>query len=86
MRKTGESYTTAHAQLLDKKKRAARIDHAKVAGTSDEAVEAKTGRTWAEWVHVLDGVDAAGWPHKKIEEMKFFWGERLAALGEELAG
>jgi len=33
-------------------------DYATIAGMSDEAVSAKTGRTWPEWVAVLDGIGA----------------------------
>ncbi len=65
MRKTGESYTTARAQLLEKRERvqqATAPDYAEIAGMSDDAVRAKTGRTWDEWVRRLDddgGVDLA---------------------------
>ncbi len=41
---------------------------AEQAGMSDDAVRAKTGRTWAEWVETLDAVDAASKPHKEIAE------------------
>lgn len=34
--------------------------------TSDEAVRAKTGRTWSEWFAFLDAADAAGLDHKGI--------------------
>ena len=56
MRKTGESYTTARMQLLNRKRSAisleptARVaaiaaptDYAKIAGMSDETVKGKTG-------------------------------------------
>lgn len=74
MRKTGESYTTARAQLLKKKpatkspsRPAARIaDLADLAGMSDSAVKAKTGRDWKGWVRVLDGVAAHKKPHREI--------------------
>lgn len=69
MQKTGESYTTARARLLDRKDRAAAaaaIDYAARAGMSDEAVAAKTGRNWERWVRALDRVDAASMPHKEI--------------------
>jgi uncharacterized protein YndB with AHSA1/START domain len=69
MRKTGESYTTARAQLLDKKSNAASPaakDLASIAGMSDDTVNTKTGRTWKQWTDVLDKVDAKAWPHNRI--------------------
>jgi uncharacterized protein YndB with AHSA1/START domain len=32
----------------------------------DEAVRAKTGRTWAEWFALLDAAGARDWDHKRI--------------------
>ena len=71
MRKTGESYTTARAQLLKKKKNpsaapSAPRDYAALAGMSDEAVRAKTGCTWERWVRTLDRLGAASMPHREI--------------------
>ena len=37
-----------------------------LAGIRDEAVHEKTGKTWAEWVEVLDGVEAYTWTHREI--------------------
>jgi len=75
MQKTGESYSTARSQLLRKKPASAEqpaapsaTDHAKLAGMSNDAVKAKTGRTWAQWVKMLNQVDAATWPHRKIAD------------------
>ncbi|HEX3147980.1 MAG TPA: hypothetical protein VHR66_07835 [Gemmataceae bacterium] len=36
------------------------------AGISSEAVQAKTGKTWSEWIAVLDTDGAAAWTHKEI--------------------
>jgi hypothetical protein len=69
MQRTGESYTSARAQLVRKKRSgAARApnDLAARAGMSDAAIQAKTGRTWREWVQVLDVAGAATWPHRNI--------------------
>jgi uncharacterized protein YndB with AHSA1/START domain len=77
MQKTGESYTTARAQLL--KARPPRstpspagatstADYAKIAGMSDAAVKAKTGCTWEKWVKALDYHDAHTWSHREIAE------------------
>lgn len=41
-------------------------DYAALAGMSDVAVSKQTGSDWAEWVNVLDGVNAAGKPHREI--------------------
>lgn len=63
MQKTGESYTAARLQLLRKK---TEPDYAALAGMSDAAVAAKTGRDWREWVRVLDAAGAADMPHRDI--------------------
>ena len=64
MQKTGESYTAARFQLL--KKHEPRIDYAGRAGMSDARMKERTGRTWTEWVDVLDAVRAAEKPHREI--------------------
>jgi hypothetical protein len=64
MQKTGEAYTAARFQLLKKNEPAP--DLARIAGMSDAAVSAKTGRTWAEWVKTLDAVRAAEMSHREI--------------------
>lgn len=63
MQKTGEAYTTARLQLVRKLP-----NYAELAGKSDEAVQKQTGRTWAEWVRVLDAVNAAEKPHREIAQ------------------
>jgi uncharacterized protein YndB with AHSA1/START domain len=64
MQKTGESYTAARLQLLKKNETTRRL--ATVAGMSDASVSNQTGRTWAEWVRVLDAADAAKKTHREI--------------------
>jgi hypothetical protein len=70
MKKTGESYTAARANLLStprvKQPAARSVNHAALAGKSDETIAAKTGRTWHEWVRMLDDEGAAAMPHGKI--------------------
>ncbi len=67
MKKTGESYTAARAQLTRSKTRPAPSpDFAKLARTSDDSIRAKTGKSWAQWVRVLDAIDAARMPHREI--------------------
>ena len=70
MNKTGESYTIARTRVLSKAKpkepQARTVDHAALAGMSDDKIAAKTGRTWKEWVRVLDADNAAAMPHRDI--------------------
>jgi hypothetical protein len=51
MKKTGESYTTARAHVISKTKMkhspARSVDHAALAGMSDDKIAAKTGRGWS---------------------------------------
>jgi hypothetical protein len=81
MRKTGESYTTARMQLLNRKHSAISLeptaaaaailappDYAKIARMSDDAVKAKTGCTWERWVTALDHYGADAWSHRAIAE------------------
>ena len=67
MKKTGESYTAARAHLTRPKNHPdPSPDLATRARMSDAAIRAKTGRTWAQWVRVLDAIDAARMPHREI--------------------
>ena len=74
MRKTGEAYTTARAQLLKQKPRPAvstssspqPTDYAKLAGRSDAILKEKTGCTWERWVKALDRSKAYTWSHRDI--------------------
>lgn len=80
MKKTGEAYTAARAQIT--RKRHGRTagdsstssaiapspppDHAALAGMSDSTIKKNTGRAWAEWVEILDGHGAPTMPHGEI--------------------
>ena len=66
MQKTGEAYTAARHQLLQKK--TPTVEYAELAGMSEQSVQKQTGRTWAEWVRVLDAVHAAQKSHREIAE------------------
>lgn len=84
MRKTGEAYTTARANLKQKPVTTtpgaaappaapaaavpAPAQYAEIAGMSDAAIKAKTGCTWEKWVYVLDRKKAYEWSHKEIAE------------------
>lgn len=70
MEKTGESYTAARLHVVQKKKPAAEPlpDYAALAGMSEAALKKQTGRSWAEWVAILDAWGAAQKPHREIAE------------------
>ena len=65
MEKTGEAYTAARLHLVRHKKGLA-PDYGSLAGLSDASVTKATGRAWAEWVDLLDRVQAAEKPHREI--------------------
>src|SRR5690606_14971016 len=68
-------YTTARAVLVarDGKSDAAyaapRKDWPRLAGMADEVLRARTGRTWAEWVAVLDRAEAHRLSHRDIARL-----------------
>jgi hypothetical protein len=79
MLKTGEAYTTARIQLLQRKAPnpppvtaepliPSPKDYARLAGMSDDAIKGGTGCTWERWVKSLDYHKADTWPHAKIAE------------------
>jgi len=103
MQKTGESYTAARAQLTKhrsknngsrpKPSRAAAPDYAKLAGMSEAALEAATGRTWERWVKALDSVNAQEWPHRKIADYVYekfkisgWWAQSVTVGYERIRG
>lgn len=103
MRKSGESYTAARATLVAKRARvearavaAARPDarsFASLAGMRDEAVAARTGRTWAQWVELLDAAGAAAWTHRDIakhlratHDVGPWWNQTVAVGYERIRG
>jgi hypothetical protein len=99
MQKTGESYTAARSVLRKKPAprspaaKPAEPDLARLAGMSDAAVSARTGRTWAGWVEALDGAGAQQWPHRRIAEcvhrefkIDDWWGQTVAVGYERIKG
>jgi hypothetical protein len=93
MQKTGESYTAARQQIVNKKEvPAPPPDYAALAGMSDEAVQKQTGRTWTEWVSVLDAWDATTKPHRDaalyVHELgvKEWWSQMVVVGYERIRG
>ena len=100
MEKTGESYTAARAALLAKsapkppKAAAPKARWAELAGMSDDAVKAKTGRTWAQWVTALDDAGAWTWTHRDIakhvnatyDEVSAWWAQTVTVGYERIRG
>src|SRR5262245_7992801 len=87
MKKTGESYTAARAQLLKKKTTgtksrmastaaggAASARYGEIAGMSDASVREATGCTWERWVRALDRAGAADKSHREIAKLVAFFG------------
>jgi len=79
MKKTGEAYTAARAQITRKSRpktqtaaappRAAMPspkDYAKLAGMSDAVIKEKTGCSWERWVNTLDALGAERMSHRDI--------------------
>lgn len=98
MEKTGEAYTTARRQVLDKKNLALvpppppPPDYSALAGMSDATISRKTGRTWAEWVEYLDEFGAKEKPHREVAEHVFslgvdgWWAQSVTVGYERIRG
>lgn len=97
MKKTGESYTTARVHITRKKdspaKSSAVTDYAALAGMSDAAISAKTGKTWAQWARALDAIGAAKMPHRDIAshvyqnyEISGWWSQSVTVGYERIRG
>lgn len=92
MEKTGESYTAARLQTL-KKKEAPAPDYAALSGVSDSAILKATGRTWPEWVQLLDAFGAKEKPHREIARHVFeqgnvsgWWSQSVSVGYERIRG
>ena len=97
MKKTGESYTAARAQLIAKaqpKPAPSRaVDYAALAGMSDAVIAARTGHTWREWQRVLDADNAAAMSHRDIARLVHdkhgigpWWTQSVAVGYERIKG
>ena len=81
MKKTGEAYTAARAQVTTRSKSIGAIgtsfapaatspkDYAALAGMSDAVIKEKTGCNWEKWVKSLDYHGAAEMTHREIAEV-----------------
>ena len=88
MQKTGESYTAARANTLRTRPLPISSDYVERAGMSDEAVRAKTGRTWREWVRMLDEIGAMDMKHRDVarwvhDETGLDWWSQMVTVGYE---
>jgi hypothetical protein len=99
MRKTGEAYTTARANLLKPKpstasaKSPAKSDYARLAGRSDAIIKERTGCTWERWVKALDREKAQTWPHREIAkhvqekyQLPSWWAQTVTVGYERIKG
>jgi hypothetical protein len=70
MKKTGEAYTSARAQITRKSTTTPNPkDYAKLAGMSDAAIKQKTGCNWVRWVTALDHHGAEHMSHGEIAKL-----------------
>ena len=100
MRKTGEAYTAARAQIISKPQkqvlRAAqddKPDYAGLAGMSDEKIKEKTGCNWEKWVYALDRKKAYELSHSELAKLikdKYrtpdWWAQTVAVGYERIKG
>ena len=76
MKRTGEAYTAARANIIKKPKTATVskaapavsevVEYAALAGTSNATIKAKTGCTWERWVRALDHHGAEQMSHSEL--------------------
>jgi hypothetical protein len=97
MKKTGESYTAARAQIIAKaqpKPTPSRaVDYAALAGMSDAAIASKTGHSWRDWERILDADNAAAMKHGEIARLVHdkhgvgdWWSQMLTVGYERIKG
>ncbi len=95
--KKSKSHTTAGARTVSNPKPKAAmprgVDYAAIAGMTDDKVAAKTGRTWSEWVRVLDAEGAATLPHREIARILYgkhgipgWWAQGVTVGYERIKG
>lgn len=88
MEKTGESYTAARSQVLRTRPRPVPKNYEELAGMRDDAVAAKTGKTWKQWVRALDDIGAMEMKHKDVarwvhDQTGLDWWAQMVTVGYE---
>ncbi|HUP61849.1 MAG TPA: hypothetical protein VNA69_15690 [Thermoanaerobaculia bacterium] len=96
MEKTGESYTAARRHIVSRKNLTVvpppPPDYASVAGMADATIKTKTGRSWAEWVELLDAFGGKEKPHRDIAAHVFshgvdgWWAQSVTVGYERIRG
>lgn len=95
MTKTGEAYTAARAHVLRKSPapKAPTPDYASLAGMADASVKDKTGRTWEQWVRLLDTHEAERMSHREIAmivsgtyKVQDWWSQTVTVGYERIKG
>lgn len=94
MARTGESYTTARARLVEARDLPPLPDdYASLAGMSDDAVRNATGRSWPEWTRELDRIGAHSLPHAEIAarvaaypDVSPWWSQAVTVAYERFRG
>jgi hypothetical protein len=88
MEKTGESYTAARSQVLRTRPRPIPKNYEELAGMRDDAVAAKTGKTWKQWVRALDDIGAMEMKHRDVarwvhDQTGLDWWSQMVTVGYE---
>lgn len=93
MNKTGEAYTTARSNILNKPKKKSAANYAALAGMSDSVIKEKTGCNWERWVKALDYHGAARMSHgeiaalvKKTYKVGDWWSQTVTVGYERIKG
>jgi hypothetical protein len=100
MRKTGEAYTAARAQMIKKPEKPVlrsaqddKPDYSKLAGMCDEKVKEHTGCDWEKWVYALDRKKAYELTHYELAKLikeKYktpdWWTQTVAVGYERIKG
>ena len=93
MEKTGESYTAARRHIVKQNVVKQKTpDYAELSGMSDATIQAKTGRSWAEWVKLLDAFGAKDKPHGETAEHVYslgvsgWWSQSVTVGYERIRG
>ncbi|HEU4929299.1 MAG TPA: hypothetical protein VFU38_05665 [Candidatus Krumholzibacteria bacterium] len=69
MKKTGQSYTTARAYITKQPAKAPKLSTTELetlAGIKNTTILSKSGKSWPEWVRILDAIDGTKLSHTDI--------------------